>query len=130
MSKRYQSTKEFLAAWVAAVNGGDLEGVLGLYGEKAVLLPTFSSEVMATPDQIRGYFENVSSNDSVEVVVREDTVICQEGRGGSAILGVYDWLIVNGEERREVAARFSYLVELSADAPILHHHSSALPGGE
>lgn len=127
MAKRFQSTREFLAAWVNAVNGGDLEGVLGLYAENAVLLPTFSSEVMSAPAQIRGYFENVSSNDSVEVVVREDTVISQEGAEGGAILGIYDWFIQKDGERREVAARFSYLVDLTADSPIRHHHSSALP---
>jgi hypothetical protein len=43
--------------WCERVNAGDLEGVLSLYEETALLLATFDAQPLDQPVQRRKYFE-------------------------------------------------------------------------
>ena len=42
-----------LKTWMDAVNAGDLEGLLALYDDSAVLIPTFSNRLLIKPEAIR-----------------------------------------------------------------------------
>lgn len=114
--------------WLNRVNSGDIEGVLSMYSDDAVLLPTFSDEIRTTGDDIRSYFVMISSSDKVVVELDTDSMIVQQlTETMFTIGGIYSWLLVKGEEERNFLARFTYTIDINSDKPIIHHHSSVVP---
>lgn len=53
-----------LKAWMNAVNEGSLEGLLALYDENAVLIPTFSNRLLSKTESIRDYFIRLCSREN------------------------------------------------------------------
>lgn len=121
---------ELLRTWIAAVNAWDAEKVLSLYHEDAVLLPTFSSEIRQGLARIQDYFTGVYKNDRVTVELIEDTITVQDLGNGVAVLGgLYNWVLASDGQVRQPVARYTYCVDMKLPRPILHHHSSVVPGG-
>ncbi len=114
--------------WLQAVNQGDLQTLLGLYDSQAVLIPTFSERPLSTPAELKRYFESLAQREGLRIVFEPQTLIIQPIHASIFILsGVYEWrFLVEGKEQR-LKARFSYVVDPSRPAPILHHHSSQVP---
>lgn len=122
------NSKNILDQWIAGVNGGALAEVQGLYSEGAVLVPTFSGEILTSAEGIAAYFDKITAGRDVRVVVRDKTVVEQAcGTGTTVISGIYDWYIIEAGEEKSFAARFSYVLDPAAKRPISHHHSSQLP---
>jgi hypothetical protein len=123
-----KKAEEVLTAWFQAVNTGDLEGALALYNEKAVLIPTFSNKLLADPEGIRDYFVKLTSREQLSVTLREKTLTIQPIQYDVyALSGIYLWRFVVEGELLNFEARFSYMLDLTLSAPILHHHSSQVP---
>jgi hypothetical protein len=123
-----QTPENILKDWLAAVNAGDVERLMALYNENAVLIPTFSNRVLKCPDRIRDYFEKLAAREELSVSVHDKTLIVQPLRDSLyAISGIYCWRFDVDEELLSFEARFSYLLDLTLDRPILHHHSSQIP---
>ena len=123
----HRATK-VLMDWLNKVNTGDIEGVLSMYSDGAVLLPTFSDEIRTTGDDIRSYFVMISSSDRVVVELDSDSMIVQQlTETIFTIGGIYSWLLVKGDEERNFLARFTYTIDISSNKPIIHHHSSVVP---
>jgi len=123
-----KKAEELLTAWFQAVNTGDLEGTLALYNEKAVLIPTFSNKLLADPGGIRDYFVKLTSREQLSVTLREKTLTIQPIQYDVyALSGIYLWRFVVEGELLNFEARFSYMLDLTLAAPILHHHSSQVP---
>lgn len=122
------SPKEALDAWMRAVNGGDLEGVLGMYDESAVLIPTFSNRMHNTPGKIRDYFERLGSRKELSVALHEKTLDVQVLREDLfALSGIYNWRFEVDGEMLNFEARFSFVLDLAKPRPVLQHHSSQIP---
>ena len=120
--------KVVLNQWLAAVNALDLAGLSRLYHVDAVLVPTFSTQIRKTPERIQDYFQSLAECDRVVVLLDESTLTIQPIQGQAWCLsGHYTWDLVTCEESKYIKARFSYIIDLSSDQPILHHHSSELP---
>ena len=49
--------ENLLRKWEECLNSGDLEGIVSLYTDNAVLWGTFSDIIRDTPELIREYFE-------------------------------------------------------------------------
>lgn len=123
-----QKAEEVLRQWMNAVNSGDLEGVLALYSERAVLIPTFSSRLLNAPEKIRDYFLKLGSREDLSIALHEKTLITQPLHGNLVSLcGIYCWRFCVDDELLSFEARFSYTLDLDAARPILHHHSSQIP---
>ena len=123
----HRATK-VLMDWLNKVNTGDIEGVLSMYSDGAVLLPTFSDEIRTTGDDIRSYFVMISSSDRVVVELDSDSMIVQQlTETIFTIGGIYSCLLVKGDEERNFLARFTYTIDISSNKPIIHHHSSVVP---
>ncbi|MBF0587048.1 DUF4440 domain-containing protein [Prosthecochloris sp. N3] len=120
--------KGILDTWVRGINRGDVDGVLGLYAPHAVLIPTFSNKMINTPELLREYFEKLGSREQLSVELHERKTMEQE-LGGSlwSLSGLYCWKFAVDDELLSFEARFSYVVDTSLHAPILHHHSSQIP---
>ncbi|HMP11684.1 nuclear transport factor 2 family protein [Hydrogenophaga sp.] len=122
------AVQEGIRRWVHRFNHADLEGLLSLYSEQAVLVPTTLAEPLTGTPLLRGYFDRVMSrrprlharlHEPLVVRVQTDWALCS---------GCHDF----AEEEVPVTwlpARFSFCWRLEGDAwRILDHHSSWAPG--
>ena len=117
-----------LKAWMDAVNNGDLEGLLALYDESAVLIPTFSNRLLSKPDAIRDYFTKICSREELSIALHEKTLNVQRiSEAVYGMNGIYCWRFAVEGELLSFEARFSYMLDLARAKPILHHHSSQIP---
>lgn len=118
-----------LEDWLGRVNKGETKAVCALYHEDAVLLPTFSGQRFAKPAGRRSYFQHLATHGNLSVSLTRDSLLVQH-LGGTlyCLSGLYDWKFDEGERHHEFASRFTFLMDLSRPDPILHHHSSRVPG--
>ncbi|NBS57177.1 MAG: DUF4440 domain-containing protein [Betaproteobacteria bacterium] len=119
---------EFLKVWMQCVNDAQIESLLSMYNEAAVLIPTFSNRLLSRPAAVREYFERLFSREELSLALHEKTVITQN-MGGKiwSMCGIYCWRFAIDGELLNFEARFSYLLDLAQATPILHHHSSQIP---
>ncbi len=123
-----KNPQDVLKEWMQAVNEGNIAGLLALYDEKAVLIPTFSNRVLCSPEKIREYFNKLCTRDDLSIALHEKTLVVQAVNDDIyALCGIYCWRFVIEEELLSFEARFSYLLNLSLPSPIIHHHSSQIP---
>lgn len=120
--------EDILTAWLQAVNNGEIENLLSLYNENAVLIPTFSNRILNSHAKVRNYFEQLKTRDKLSVALHEKFVNVQKiTETIYALSGIYCWRFVVDDELLSFEARFSYVLDLSLTSPIIHHHSSQIP---
>ena len=113
---------------MTGINNNELECVVNLYSENAILIPTFSNRVLNTPGKIRLYFENLTNREDLSVALHEKTLDIQSiDTNLYAMSGIYCWRFAVDGEILSFEARFTFLVDLKCPKPILHHHSSQIP---
>ena len=123
-----RNPEDILKQWMLAVNNGELEALLALYSEKAVLIPTFSNRLLNQPEKIRNYFENLNAREELSVALHEKTVETQQiSENIFAVCGIYCWRFAVESELLSFEARFSLLLDNSLPNPIIQHHSSQIP---
>jgi len=119
---------EILQEWMKGINTADVEKLLSLYNDEAVLIPTFSNRLLDTKEKIKDYFEKVGSKEQLSIALHDNTVITQEvGKDLFCVSGIYNWRFDIDGELFNFEARFSYIFDLTKEKPILHHHSSQIP---
>jgi hypothetical protein len=119
---------DVLKKWMMFVNEGNVAELLGLYDEKAVLIPTFSNRILNSPEKIREYFEKLAAREELSIALHEKTLITQQlDNDRYSLCGIYCWRFMQDEELLSFEARFSYIVDTSLPRPIIHHHSSQIP---
>ena len=124
----FETPEALLQRWMRCVNEGDAAGLLALYNEKAVLIPTFSNRLLVTPEGITDYFTRLAAREDLSIALHEKTVRFQKIQGEVyAASGIYCWRFIVEGEMLSFEARFSYVFDLSLAAPILQHHSSQIP---
>ena len=120
--------EQVLKEWMHAINTGDLEALLALYDDQAVLIPTFSNRLLSKPDSIRDYFTKICGREELSIALHEKTLNVQQIAGDiHAMNGIYCWRFAVDDELLSFEARFSYLLDLARAKPIVHHHSSQIP---
>lgn len=123
-----QTPRDVLNQWMQAVNGDDIEQLLDLYDEQAVLIPTFSNKLLSTRERLRGYFEKLGARENLSLALHEKTLIIQNVQNDVySLSGIYNWRFDVDGELLNFEARFSYVMDLSRPSPIVHHHSSQIP---
>ena len=124
----FEQSTQVLDIWLERLNAGELEHTAALYSQSAVLLPTFSDKAARTPEAVRRYFEALSSHKKLHVYLHPDSVVVQRiSEMIHCISGLYCWQFEPGNKNKNVEARFTFVVDLTLEAPILHHHSSQVP---
>jgi uncharacterized protein (TIGR02246 family) len=109
--------------WSAAFNSGDVEQLVRMYTDDALVLGTLSPGMISKPDDLRAYFKaaadaklQVKLGDHSAVAVADDAV---------AIAGFYDFSRPAADGQPVVPARFSFvMVKKDGIWKIGHHHSS------
>ena len=113
--------------WSAAFNSGDVEQIVRMYTDDALVLGTLSPGMTSRPDDLRAYFKaaadaklQVKLGDHLAVALAKDAV---------AIAGFYDFSRPAADRQPVVVpARFSFvMVEKDGIWKIAHHHSSVRP---
>ena len=113
---------EILNSWQQHLNEKNLSGVLKLYDTSCVLIPTFSSEILTDPEKIKEYFVKVIEVQKGKVEFQANSISEQQvGENMYLLSGKYFFHLMENEK---IPARFSFLVNLLSENPILHHHSS------
>ena len=114
--------------WCERVNAGDLEGILSLYEETALLLATFDAQPLDLPAQRRKYFENLLNRPGAGVEVDEASLThSRHSDGVYKATGLYTFFYEKGEVLVRQPARFTFIVSVDERPLILHHHSSLVP---
>jgi hypothetical protein len=117
-----------LERWIEYVNKADLEKVVRLYDEEGTLLPTFSPHSLSTSPQITEYFMQLSTKKNLVVKLHDKTVRRHEvGEGRYVLMGTYSFSYVVDGANLTFPSRFTFVVDVSRESPILHHHSSQVP---
>ena len=123
-----KTPESLLKEWMQAINDGNVEALLALYDEKAVLIPTFSNRLLGKPESIRDYFERVCSREELSIALHEKTLNVQPIKDEVyGMHGIYCWRFAVDGELLSFEARFSYVLDLGLTSPIIQHHSSQIP---
>ena len=113
---------KILNIWQQYLNEENLSGVLKLYDISCVLIPTFSSEILTDYKQIKEYFFKVIEVQKGKVDFQPNSISEQQVAENMYLLsGKYFFHL---KENEKIPARFSFLINLLSENPILHHHSS------
>ena len=113
---------EILNSWQQHLNDENLSGILKLYDISCVLIPTFSPEILTDQEQIKEYFVNVIEVQKGKVEFQLNSISEQEvGKNIYLVSGKYFFYLM---EKEKIPARFSFIVNLLSENPIIHHHSS------
>ena len=112
--------------WASFFNNGDLDGIMNLYHDNSTLLPTFLPNLLSTPKQIEDYFfRTIEGQASVEIDDSQ-TIKRKLSENMYLITGSYT-LFLKKESNTKYLSWFTFLIDLSVDSPIKHHHSSRVP---
>ena len=119
---------DILKKWMDGINNADIGKLMSLYAENAVLIPTFSNRLLDNSEKIKDYFTKVGSKDNLSISLHEKTLITQElSLDIYSISGIYKWCFSIDGEPLTFEARFSYMIDITKEKPILNHHSSQIP---
>jgi len=119
---------EFPAYWAGLINKGAVEEVIALYNNKATLMPTFSPHMVRDEKGLTEYFTQLASRSGLEVALHAETVeVVEVGGSVFSLNGIYSFKFEVDGTLLTFPSRFTFVVDLSDDAPILHHHSSQIP---
>ena len=115
---------EILNSWQQHLNEENISSILKLYDISCVLIPTFSSEILTYNEQIKEYFVKVIEVQKGKVEFQPNSISEQlVGKNMYLLSGKYFFHLM---EKEKIPARFSFLVNLLKEKPILHHHSSRI----
>ncbi|QMU60627.1 MAG: DUF4440 domain-containing protein [Gammaproteobacteria bacterium] len=119
--------ENLLKKWETCLNNGDLNGIVELYADNAVLWGTFSDIIRDNPELIREYFEALFLRENLNVKFGSSNL---RSFGEAAIYsGDYEFSY-QGDEKVSCPARFSFVFykDESGQYRIIDHHSSLVPG--
>ena len=120
--------QDVLKEWMHHVNEGDIDSILAMYDERAVLIPTFSNRLLAKPEAIREYYERLCAREDLSLALHEKTIASRPVKDSiHSLCGIYAWRFAIDGELLTFEARFSYMLDLASKRPIVQHHSSQIP---
>ena len=124
-NSRDQSPEIIIDHWAEYFNNGNLEGLLDMYHEEATLLPTFSPNLLSTLEQIEEYFVRTIEHQASVEIDDSQTIKRKLSENIYLLTGFYSFYFDNNR-KREFKSRFTFLIDLSTEKPIQHHHSSQI----
>ena len=125
-NNRGQNPENIVDHWVKHFNNGNLECILDMYHEGATLLPTFLPNLLSTPEQIEDYFVRTIEGQASVEIDDSQTIIKKLSENMYLMTGVYIFCLKK-KSNTKYLSWFTFLIDLSVDSPIRHHHSSRVP---
>ena len=124
-NSRYQSPENIIDHWAEHFNNGNLERLLDMYHEEATLLPTLTPNLLSTLEQIEQYFVRTIEHQASVEIDDGKTIKKKLSENIYLLTGFYSFYFDNNR-KREFKSRFTFLIDLSTEKPIQHHHSSQI----
>ncbi len=119
---------KFPDLWAGLVRDKKLNEVIALYDSASILMPTFSPHSIKTRDRLLEYFTQLTEREGLSVNLHENTQECRKISEKDYVLsGIYSWQFKVDDTLLTFPSRFTFVLDLSRDAPIIHHHSSQMP---
>ena len=119
---------DHLENWISRINAGNLEQVVSMYSNEALLFATFEGKPLNNPSSIRKYFEIFLSREEAGVEVDPSTISHSElGKSNYSSTGLYTFFFKEGDQLVRQKARFTFIFNNQNSGSILHHHSSVIP---
>lgn len=116
-----------LNKWMAAVASRNVENILPLYDEHAILLPTVAANVHDLPAERKEYFEHFTSKENLKGVI-DEVHFRALGENAGVASGLYTFSYSKNGQTYNVPARFTFVFEKEGnDWKIVEHHSSRTP---
>lgn len=110
------------------INAGRVDDATSLYADDATLIPTFSAHTLRTEAERAKYFQTLGARPKLTVFLHDATFHDQRVTDTVRIIsGIYAFRFEMDGELLTFEARFTFVVDRSLAAPILHHHSSQIP---
>ena len=125
-NSRDQSPETIVDHWADYFNNGNLERLLDMYQEEATLLPTFSPNLLSNLEQIEEYFSRTIEHQASVEIDDSQTINKKLSENMYLITGAYVFYLKN-KSNTKYLSWFTFLIDLSVDSPIMHHHSSRVP---
>jgi len=125
-NRRSQSPENIVNHWVEYFNNGNLECILDMYHEGATLLPTFLPNLLTTPEQIEDYFVRTIAGQASVEIDDSKTINKKLSENMYLMTGAYIFCLYKKNDTKYLSW-FTFLIDLSVDSPIRHHHSSRVP---
>jgi len=120
--------EKILEQWIEYVNQLEVESVVDLYDDKSIFLPTFSPHRISKPQQINEYFRQLSTRQNMRVELQSGTLRkVAIGENKYIITGIYSFHFVVDDTNLTFPSRFTFILDISKEKPIIHHHSSQIP---
>ena len=121
---------EFPDFWAGFINQGRIDELVALYRNGAVLMPTFSPNSVSNETDLRHYFEGLASKRNLQVRVHERNLDCLLiEKHCYVVSGIYEFSFEDDGALQAFPSRFTFVINLEQENPILHHHSSQIPSG-
>jgi len=125
---KFNSAEDVLFQWVTRVCNGNPDTIASLYHNHAVLIPTFSPHTVLAPEGVREYFRQLATRDGLGVRLHNKALRTQARSETLHVLsGIYSFEFEVDQVLLTFPSRFTFLVDLSEERPIIHHHSSQVP---
>lgn len=120
-----ENIEYFFSNWTKFVTEKNIDKVLDLYSEQAILHPTFSTIMHTTNEERRIYFLNLFLSDGLSVFVESYNIRIYENVAVNS--GFYTFKYLENNIPKESQARFSFVyVKKNNQWSIIEHHSSKL----
>ena len=112
--------------WASFFNNGDLDGIMNLYHDNSTVLPTFLPNLLSTPEQIEDYFVRTIEGQASVEIDDSQTIKRKLSENMYLMTGAYVFCLKK-KSNTKYLSWFTFLIDLSVDSPIMHHHSSRVP---
>ena len=118
--------ENIIEQWANCFNNADMKAILSLYHEHAALLPTFLPKLLESNNEIKGYFD-VAFNGGASVEINVKDAIKKKLSGDIFLMTGSYVFCLGSKGGKKYLSWYSFLIDLSDDLPIKHHHSSRVP---
>jgi hypothetical protein len=125
-SSQVLSPENVINQWTSYFNDGDLEGISKMYHKESSLLPTFLPKILNTQAEIKDYFAKAKEGGITVELSLKDLTINHISDNICMVTGLYAFKLESKGGSKHLSW-FTFLLDLSENSPIKHHHSSRVP---
>ena len=120
-----KAPSDFIQEWMDAVCSNDVNTIISLYKEDAVLLGTLDKKVRKGRDQIKEYFDFFIK---LKPCGRITEFVDENYDSVCVVNGTYDFDLIEDDKQILASARFTFVLErVGITWKIQSHHSSKYP---
>lgn len=121
--------KEALLEWKTSVEAADMDAIMALYAQDAIMISTFAQKPLTERKQIEGFFQMVVVNPDIKVEILESHPRTYDKMATNS--GRYALSYTQEGEQVVVPARYTFVYKLdNGKWMVVEHHSSRMPVGE